>query len=106
MPLTQFAPVVYRPFLVYRVLPFNSVAQLCPSLCDPMDCSTPGFSILHYFPVTHVPLIIAISAGNQTQVLPQCDHFMSEPAGSAASEERAPYCSGEGLTGQKTLLIP
>ena len=45
MPLTQFAPVVYRPFLVYRVLPFNSVAQLCPSLCDPMDCSTPGFPV-------------------------------------------------------------
>ena len=21
---------------------FNSVAQLCPTLCDPMDCSTPG----------------------------------------------------------------
>ena len=20
-----------------------SVAQLCPTLCDPMDCSTPGF---------------------------------------------------------------
>uniref|UniRef100_A0A4W2G8N9 Antigen WC1.1-like n=1 Tax=Bos indicus x Bos taurus TaxID=30522 RepID=A0A4W2G8N9_BOBOX len=32
-------------------------------------------------------------SGNQTQVLPQCDHFVSEPAGSAASEERAPYCS-------------
>ena len=22
-----------------------SVAQLCPTLCDPMDCSTPGFTI-------------------------------------------------------------
>ena len=26
---------------------FNSVAQLCPTLCDPMDCSTPGFPIHH-----------------------------------------------------------
>ena len=26
------------------------VAKLCPTLCDPMDCSTPGFSILHYLP--------------------------------------------------------
>uniref|UniRef100_A0A452FNA3 SRCR domain-containing protein n=1 Tax=Capra hircus TaxID=9925 RepID=A0A452FNA3_CAPHI len=34
-----------------------------------------------------------ICSGNQTQVLPQCDHFVSEPAGSAASEESAPYCS-------------
>ena len=25
-----------------------SVAQSCATLCDPMDCSTPGFSVLHY----------------------------------------------------------
>ena len=26
---------------------FCSVAQSCPTLCDPMDCSTPGFPVLH-----------------------------------------------------------
>ena len=26
---------------------FSSVAQLCPALCDPMDCSTPGFPVHH-----------------------------------------------------------
>ena len=26
---------------------FSSVAQSCPTLCDPLDCSTPGFPILH-----------------------------------------------------------
>ena len=25
-----------------------SFAQLCPTLCDPMDCSMPGFPVLHY----------------------------------------------------------
>ena len=25
-----------------------SVTELCPTLCDPMDCSTPGSSVLHY----------------------------------------------------------
>ena len=25
-----------------------SVAKLCPTLCDPMDCSTPGFPVLHH----------------------------------------------------------
>ena len=25
-----------------------SVPQSCPTLCDPMDCSTPAFPILHY----------------------------------------------------------
>ncbi|KAB0369209.1 hypothetical protein FD755_019214 [Muntiacus reevesi] len=27
-----------------------SVAKLCPTLCDPLDCSTPGFPVLHYLP--------------------------------------------------------
>ena len=25
-----------------------SVAQSCPTLCDSMDCSTPGFIVLHH----------------------------------------------------------
>ena len=34
-----------------------SVAQLCPTLCDPMDCSTPGLPVRHQLPEltqTHV----------------------------------------------------
>ena len=27
-----------------------SVTQLCPTLCDPMDCSTPGLSVPHLLP--------------------------------------------------------
>ena len=27
-----------------------SIDKLCPTLCDPMDCSTPGFPVLHYLP--------------------------------------------------------
>ena len=30
---------------------FSSVAQLCSTLCDPMDCSTPGFPVHHQLPV-------------------------------------------------------
>ena len=29
---------------------FSSVAQSCPTLCDPVDCSTPGFSFHHQLP--------------------------------------------------------
>ena len=29
---------------------FSSVAQLCPTLCDPVDCSMPGFPVLHQLP--------------------------------------------------------
>ena len=34
-----------------------SVTQLCPTLCDPMDCSTPGLPVYHQLPEstqTHV----------------------------------------------------
>ena len=27
-----------------------SVAQSCPTLCNPMDCSTSGFPVLHHLP--------------------------------------------------------
>ena len=36
---------------------FSSVAQLCPTLCDPMNRSTPGLPIHHQLPEstqTHV----------------------------------------------------
>ena len=29
---------------------YYSVAKLCPTLCHPMDCSTPGFPVLYYLP--------------------------------------------------------
>ena len=33
------------------------IAQFCPTICNPMVCSTPGFPVLHHFPnlaKTHV----------------------------------------------------
>ena len=35
----------------------HSVAQMCPTLCNPVDCSTPGFPVLPHLPEliqTHV----------------------------------------------------
>ena len=29
---------------------YCSVTKSCLTLCNPMDCSTPGSSVLHYFP--------------------------------------------------------
>ena len=29
---------------------FRSLAQSCPTLCDPMDCSIPGFPVHHQLP--------------------------------------------------------
>jgi len=44
---------------VYIIFPSCccSVAQLCPTLCDPMDCSMPGFPVPYHLPEfaqTHV----------------------------------------------------
>ena len=39
------------------LLQFSSVAQLCPILCDPMDCNMPGFPVPYQLPEltqTHV----------------------------------------------------
>ena len=36
---------------------FSSISQSCPTLCDPMDCSTPGLPVHHQLPEftqTHV----------------------------------------------------
>ena len=44
-------------FIVYSIVQFSPVRQSCPTLCDPMDCSTPGLPVRHQLPEftqTHV----------------------------------------------------
>ena len=38
------------PSFLVMVVQFSSVVQLCPALCDPMDCSTPGLPVHHQLP--------------------------------------------------------
>ena len=40
-------PVSQRTVLQDSSVQFSSVAQLCPTLCDPIDCSTPGLPVHH-----------------------------------------------------------
>ena len=35
--------------LIYLANQFSSVAQVCPTLCDPMNHSTPGLPVHHQF---------------------------------------------------------
>ena len=57
--------MVYRPLYGYiglnktlfRSDQIRSVTQSCPTLCDPMNCSTPGLPVHHQLPEftqTHV----------------------------------------------------
>ena len=46
-----------KPILFFFLSCCCSFAQSCPTLCDPMDCSTPGFPVLNSLPEfaqTHV----------------------------------------------------
>ena len=51
------ASVIQHDVLRTDSFQFSSVAQSCPTLCSPMDCSMPGFPIHHQLPEptqTHV----------------------------------------------------
>ena len=55
--LISYTPI-QKGFGVKKIkIQFSSVAQLCPTLCNPMDCSTPSFPVHHQLPElaqTHV----------------------------------------------------
>ena len=40
----------HHSFIQQKFVLFSSVAQSCLTLCDPMDCSTPGFSVHYQLP--------------------------------------------------------
>ena len=69
---------------VRNAFQFGSVAQLCPTLCDPMDCSTPGFPVLQYIPEfaqTHAHWIgDAIQPSHPLSEKPFSFHLQSSPA--------------------------
>jgi len=61
---------------------FSSVTQLCLTLCDPMDCSTPGLPVHHQLPETtqkSCPLSRRCCPTISFSVVPFC-HLQSFPA--------------------------
>ena len=57
-----------------KLCQFSSVTQSCLALCDPMDCSTPSFPVLHYLPE------IAQSYVHQVSDAIQPSHPLSSPS--------------------------
>ena len=64
-PKTKINKMIFLPkngssllsLFTFSSVQFSSVAQLCPTLCDPMNCSTPGLPVQHQLPEftqTHV----------------------------------------------------
>ena len=76
---------------------FSSVTQSCPSLCDPMDCSTPGLPVHHQlseFTSTHVH-----SVGDPTfssSVIPFSSCLQSSPA-SGSLQMNQLFTSGQSI---------
>ena len=59
---------------VLHSVQFSSVAQLCPTLCNPMDCSTPDF------PVHHQLLEVAQTRVHWVSDVIQPSHPLSSPS--------------------------
>ena len=57
----------------------GSVAHLCPTLCNPMDCSTPGL------PVHHQLLELAQTHVHRVSDVTQLFHALSSPSPPALS---------------------
>ena len=53
---------------------FSSVVQPCPTLCNPMDCNTPGFPVHHQFPKLAQPHVLWVSDAIQPS------HPLSSPS--------------------------
>ena len=67
-----------KPGVTSPSVQFSSVAQLCPTFCDPMKCSMPGFPVhrqLQEFTQTHVHQI-----GDATRHLILCRPFLFPPS--------------------------
>ena len=69
------------PFFTILRVQFSAVAQSCLTLCNPMDCSTPGFPVLHHLPEvtrTHVCLSHVMSAVPSNHLI-QCRPLLLQP---------------------------
>ena len=64
------------------MIQFSSVSQLCPTLCDPMDCSMPGFPVLHKLPELAESHVHWVGDAIQTSL-----SYLSPPAFNLAQDQ-------------------
>ena len=57
---------------------FSSIAQSCPTLCDPMDCSTPGLPVHHQLP--ELLQLMSIESVTPSTHLILCCPFLLPPS--------------------------
>ena len=88
-------------------LQFSSVAQSCPTLWDPTDCSTPGFPVLHHlmkFAQTHVHWVgDAIQPSHPSVV--SFSSCLQSSAASGSFQMRQLFTSGGQRTGASASAL-
>ena len=70
----QIANKHMKRCLTSLIIQFSSVSQLRPTLCDPMDCSMPGFPVHHQLPELTQTHVHRVSDANQPS------HPLSSPS--------------------------
>ena len=64
--------------MMYRSVQFSSVTQSCPTLCDPMDCSMPGFPVHH--DLQHLLKLVSIELVTPCNHLILCRPLLLQPS--------------------------
>ena len=91
--ITAFVPgITFYNFASYHLQPLcssptfepfgfslSSVAQSCPTLCDPMDCSTPGFLVHHQLPGLIHTLVHRVGDAIQPSLILCCPLLLLPP---------------------------
>ena len=55
----------WSPYLKSSSVQFSLVTQSCPTLCKPMDCSTPGLPVHHHLPeLPKLMFIVSVMPSN------------------------------------------
>ena len=93
----------------YNVAQFTSVTQSCPALCDPMDCSTPGFTVHHQLPkLAPIMSIESVMPSNHSSsVVPFSSHLQSSPASGSFPMSQFFASSGQciGVSASASVLL-
>ena len=85
-----------------------SVTQLCLTLCNPMDCSTPGFPVLHHLPELaqiYVHWVDDINPIISFSVIPFSSCLQSFPASGSFPMSQFFASGGQSIEASATALI-
>ena len=97
---------MYLKLLVYQ---FSSATQLCPILCDPMDCSTPGLPVYHQLPgftQAHVHWVSDVIQPFSFSVFPFSSHLHSFPASGSFQMSQFFASGGQNIWVSASASVP